>query len=417
MRRLVVLAAALALALALAPAGAATTLRTLTGTVTSGVDDTPIEGMRVCVGSTAAASGAERCTTSAADGTYTLPAAQGRNQVTVEDPSLFGDWVDQRWPGRTVTVTSGGARADLRMRPGARVRLWLTATDRPIEPFMSVAAYRVAADGTIASTETSFGNLSRGPDRSRVYGEVAKLPAGTWVLRMEWNQPGGSHAQAWYPNSATARDAQRITLAEGEDLTLDDMPLQPPGTLAITAKGPDGRPAKVAVALFDDAGRAVPGHLLASTTRANVTTLRGLPSGTYRFRVVENTRTTRYKQWHPSAPSFAQAGLVKVRGGATTSVTTTLRYRTPKRVSPPRTRHRGYGLTVTTMPRWSPMPTRQQVRWFRDGKATDSIGRAYAVERRDVGHRLQACVTGYRTGWATVTYCSAPYRPKDTWHE
>lgn len=413
MRRVVVVLVASSLCGVVAPASAAAPLRTLSGVVTSGVDGSPLDGIEVCA---TRSTGAETCTQTAGDGTYRLTTREGKVRLRAREPYRYGRWVEQE---RRLTITRS-TTASFTLRPGARATLFLSSDSGPIDPYMSVAAYAVDARGRVAADPYTFSNLGPTASSELAYADVAKLPAGRYVLRMEWNQEGGSHAQAWYPAAATPADAEVITLAEGEERRLEPMALQPPASLTVTATGPKGRRAVLDGArLFDASGREVPAWIHRADVPGRSATFTGLPAGRYRVRLEENTQAYHYVQWFPRAKDLATAGQIGLTAGAATRVTTRLHWPTPRVTRGVRVRAEGFLISVTRRPGWSPRLHYRwdDVHWYRDGRRTDAIGYDYGIERRDVGHRIQACFLAVRRGWARVRTCSPAYRPTSTYVE
>ncbi len=407
-RRLLQLTAGVLLVgLALGLTGPAQAARpVLSGVVTGHPDGSLLAGIRVCAENRSTSV----CATTGPDGRYRITAPSGTYRVTASDPYLNGDWVDQRWAGGSL-VLDRDRRADIVMRPGARVDLRLRTRDgSPMPEFVSVEAYRVGTDGRLTYANL-LGNASATEDRG--WAEVAKIPPGRYAFRVVSGDGGRNVAESWHPFTGSSAAAQRFTISEGARVTVDPVEVGPPSTLVVASTGPKGRALASEVELFDAAGMPVWGH---PETRGNRTTFHGLAPGRYRIRHTERDRTQGYLQWHPSGGTRAKARDVVVGEGVDQRVTTRLTYPSMRATTRPRL-VRDLNTVTIKHGRWSPKPTRYSYEWYVSGRKKSNTWRDYTfMKDSSKGKTVRACVTAYRAKYATTRVCTKTIRlPRGDW--
>jgi hypothetical protein len=398
-----VVLAVVAGALAATPAQAATTPNAH-GVVTAADGSGPIAGIKVCAThrSTSGGYGGQRCTETAADGSYTIPLYAGLFSFRAEQEYLYGTWLPQDYNSRTAysfSVTTSRT-INFAMVRGAKISGYLHAPDggNPADDFLAVEAYPVDSEGHTGAYMNLFSNVT-----SNGYFEVSKIPPGQYKLLASDNNDPVKYAQQWYPDAPAASGGTTITVTVGQHVTGRDLTLTEPGGITITLRKPTGSLAKGDLIVYDEDGRRVyDGSGEFQATR----TISGLHPGVYKVRASPYD-IPGYREWYSHKGTFATANVIPVASGQTTVRTLTFHYGTLKATSRPKLTFHTYELTASKGT-WTPRPSSYRYDWLRDGKIVQSASAAwwYNPTRADVGHRIKVCVRASRSGYAPGRSCS-----------
>lgn len=396
------LAAAIVLGGLATPAQAATT-PSAHGTVTAADGSGPIGGITVCATrrTSTGGYGAQRCTETADDGTYTIQLTAGSYySFSAEQKYLYGAWLSQDYNFRKAYVFNATTDRTISFAlvRGASISGVITPPEGgPRIDNTHVSAHRVLSTGKVANTETSFSNVT-----PNGYFEVAKLPAGTYKLRVDDGSSTAGYRNQWYPAAAAASRGEGVTVTTGEAVTGRNITLTLSGALTITLRKPTGSLTTGQVQLYDEDGREIWQY---TDGDPSTRTIPGLHPGVYKVRAMP-LNIQGYQEWFTWKLSFPTANPITVTSGATTSKTLTFHYKTLKVTSRPKLTVETYRLTASKGT-WTPQASRYQYDWVRDGKIfLRTELRDYYPQKADVGHRIKVCVTASRSGYASGRSCS-----------
>ncbi len=319
-----------AAALAAMPAEAATT-PVAHGTVTAAEGSGPIVGITVCATHRNARGdyGAQRCTETAADGTYTIPVTNSLWSISAEQRYLYGAWLPQDYNNRKAYsfATSPTRTFNFALVRGATISGYVSPPEGgPRIDFTHVGAHRVGSTGKVAKTATSFSNVS-----SDGYYRVAKLPAGTYKLLVDDGYSPVGYANQWYPAAAAASGGEAVTVGTGQAVTGRDISLTLAGSLTITLRKPSGSLATGQVEVYDQDGREIWQYAYGDPSTRTIV---GLHPGVYKIRA-SPTNVGGYREWYSWKRTFATANPITVTSGGTTTRTLTFHYPTIKATKRP----------------------------------------------------------------------------------
>lgn len=394
-------------ALAAGPAQAATSPYAH-GTVTAADGSGPIAGITVCAThrNTSGDYGGERCTETAADGTYRIDVTASLYSFTAEQRYLYGDWLPQDYNARK--AYSFGATTsrtfNFSLVRGAKISGYLKAPGGggPGHDVMAVEAYRVDSTGVTRGYANVFSNVG-----TSGYFEVSKIPPGRYRLKISDNSGTYAWAEQWYPASGTASGGTLFTVTAGQRITGQDAQLTVPGSITIQLLKPTGSSVGGWIDFYDTDGRLLYNAESNYTSRQ---TIHGLFPGTYKVRA-SPLNVAGYREWFTWKRTFATANPITVKAEATTTKTMTFHYGTLKATSRPKIHFETYELTASKGT-WTPSASSYRYDWLRDGTIVRKQTAAYWYNptRADVGHRIKVCVTASRTAWASGRSCSDPSR-------
>lgn len=359
----------------------------------------PASGVNVCA--VHAIEAPMECDTSATDGTYEIAVAPGTVSFVAEDPDPYGVWVVNKYQGgKTFAVTAGSTRqVDFSMIRGARISGDLKAPggSTPGRNWLHVRAFPVDSNG-VTAVNTNY--LSGTNDDG--YYQVSKLAPGTYKLLVEDGDPQTNRfATHWYPHATVASKATAITVTAGQWQTSRDMTLDVPGALKMDLLRA-GKPTRGYADVIDMDGRVVRNLHADSGDMVAY----GLPAANYRVRV--GSLLVSYSTMY----SYKLASYISVGAGRLTTRTFSLNYPTITATSAPTLKIYPYAVYVRP-PTWKVPATYVEYQWYRDGvRILASKWDNHQVRKIDIGHRIQACVVGYRYGYENGRSCSPVTIPK-----
>ncbi|VXC47197.1 exported hypothetical protein [Aeromicrobium sp. 9AM] len=372
------------------------------GTVTAAEGSGPIVGITVCATHRNARGdyGAQRCTETAADGTYTIPVTSSLWSISAEQRNLYGAWLPQDYNNRKAYsfATSPSRTFNFALVRGATISGYLSPPESgPRIDYTHVGAHRVGSTGKVDKTATSFSNVS-----SDGYYRVAKLPAGTYKLLVDDGYSPVGYANQWYPDAAAASGGERVTVGTGQSVTGRDISLSLAGSLTIALHSPKGSSLKGDLRVYDVDGRVV---YVGDGDYTTAHTIVGLHPGVYKVRASPYD-VSGYQEWFSWKRTFGTANPITVTSGGTTSRTLTFHYPTIKATKRPVVRLDANSI-VTSHAKWNVKPRYVRYEWWRDGKRIEYEGWDWRLARKsDVGHRFKVCQFADRSGYADGRTCS-----------
>ncbi|HEU0183503.1 MAG TPA: carboxypeptidase regulatory-like domain-containing protein [Agromyces mariniharenae] len=377
------------------PAGGVTTtevvlprLASITGTVSSGMDGSPVGGASVSVRNETTGRGGYATTDAA--GAYVIEGlAAGSYRLSV---SAGGGFVPFE-ASEPVLVAAGTAvtGVDAVLRRGATISGIVTSTDGSPVTGSSVSIHR--ADRSIVNVAGVAADGSY---------TIDALPAGEYRLAFgALKDTPGEFIEEWYADAADFDSATVITVGEGERLVGFDAEIAPfadaivPGTVAVV-------------------GNPTPGETL--TVDSGVWTP-ALQSSRYQWlRDGEPIEGVFWQQYTVSEADLGSRISVRVTGSAfgVRSATTTseptkvvkerMAAGVPTIVGAPQVG----SLLMVDPGDWTPDPVRYSYQWLRWGMPIDgATSRKYIPTAQDAGTSLSVRVTAHKPGWGPTSVVSA----------
>jgi hypothetical protein len=363
-------------------------LASITGTVTSGVDGSPVAGASVSVRNEAFGRGGSATTDAA--GVYMIEGlAAGSYRLTVNAAGGFVPFeaVEPIVVSTGVPITG----VDAVLTRGATISGLVTSTDGS-----SVDGASVTIHGADRSIVNAAGVAADGTYT------IDALPAGEYRLAFgAMKDAPGEFVEEWYSDATDFDSATVITIGEGEKLIGFDAEIAPhaeaivPGTVTIV-------------------GNAAPGETL--TVDNGTWTPALVSSRTVWLRDGEPIEGLFWGQYTVTEADLESRISVRVTGSAfgvrsattTSEPTKVVRERMMPGV-PTITGTPQVGSRLTAEPGvWTPEPVRYSYQWLRWGMPIEgATSRKYTPTEQDAGAYLSVRVTGYKPGWGATSVVSA----------
>lgn len=283
---------------------------TITGTVT-GDDGAPLSDIFVSAMPTSGDVGRNAYT--GADGTYSLPGLRpGSYRVEFRDMTARGyvtEYYDNTHAYNSATLVSVLATVttsgiDARLTRGGSIAG--KVTNGAGEALAGIFVSASADDGTTGGYATTAAD-----------GTYTITGVADGSYRISFSDPGGGYSMQYYDHAVDWSSATHVTVADGAAVTGIDAQLAEAGSLSGIVTGEDGTPLSGVNVSVVPTG---PGYGQSVTTAADGRyAARGLSPGSYRVQFSDPLGRGYASEYYDDKPSYSEATLVTVTGGAETA--------------------------------------------------------------------------------------------------
>ncbi len=272
--------------------------------------------------------------TTAADGTYSLPALQSGSYKVHFDPTAScspdaqpQNYLEQYFDGKSdagsatvITLAAGATRTgvDAKLSPGATISGTVTDTAQSPQPLENVCL-------TLTRSDDQNSEIATGVTDASGHYTLNGIPAGSYKLDFEsCGGTGPNVLGEWWNNQPSFDAATTITLTSGQSLTGTDAQLAPGASISGHVTDSEATPndlSGICVDIFDAAATVEGPHQVGSTATngSGQWSVTSLPAGDYKVQFSSGCGApggpSWVSQWWNDQSSFAAATPISLAAG------------------------------------------------------------------------------------------------------